>query len=78
MRRLWEILVRLVHNTFLEWTPPAELVWATILLIREGKGEYQGIGLIEVAWKVCAALVDCWLKRGVVLQNNIHGFREGG
>ena len=27
-------------------------------------------------WKVCSVVVICWLKRSVVLHNDLHGFRE--
>ena len=45
-------MVRIVHQTFGDGTPPEELVWATMVIILKGKGGYMGIGLIEVAWKV--------------------------
>ena len=77
VRRMWEILVRLAHQTFGEWNPPEDLTWATMDLIPEGKGEFWCIGLIEVAWKVCAEVVNCRLKRSVVLHDALHGFRVG-
>ena len=45
-------MVRIVHQTFGDRTPPEELVWATMVIILKGKGEYIDIGLIEVEWKV--------------------------
>ena len=33
--------------------------------------------MVEVLWKVCAVVVNCWLKRSVVLHNALHGFRTG-
>ena len=48
-RTWWELLVRLLQRTFGDWTPPADLAWATMVLIPKGKGEYQGIGIVEVA-----------------------------
>ena len=65
----------LVQRTFEDGTSPAELAWMTMSLIPKGKGEYRGIGIVEVAWKVYTAAVNCWLKRGVVLQDALHGFR---
>ena len=53
------------------------LVWATMVLILKGKGEYGGIVIVEVAWKVCASVVNSRLKRGAVLHKALHGFREG-
>ena len=41
------------------------------------EGGYHGIGIFEVAWKVCTAVVHCRLKRNVVLHDALHGFKEG-
>ena len=41
------------------------------------RGEYLGIGLVEVVWKVCVAVVNFSLKRSVILHNALHDFREG-
>ena len=77
-RRSWELLVRLVHRMFRDGNPPKEIKWATMVLISKGKGEFQGIGLVEVMWKVYATVVNCWLMQGVVLHNTLQGFRGDG
>ena len=77
VRRRWKILVRMVQKTFGDRTPPEELAWATMILISKWKGEFEGIGIVEVAWKVCTAVVNCWLKQGVVLHDSLHGSRGG-
>ena len=41
------------------------------------EGGYQGVGLVEVVWKVCTAVVNCWLKRSMTLHDALHGFRSG-
>ena len=45
-----------------------------MILITKGKGGYSGIELVEVLWKVCAVVVNCRLKRSVVLHNELDGF----
>ena len=65
-----------VHQTFRDGTPPADLAWATMFLVPKGKGYYQGIGNVEVAWKVCAAVVNFRLKNGGILHEYLHGIRE--
>ena len=77
VRRRWKILVRMVQKTFGDRTPPEELAWATMILISKWKGEFEGIGIVEVAWKVCTAVVNCWLNQRVVLHNALNGFRAG-
>ena len=69
--------MRLVQQTFGYGTPPAELAWATMILIPKGKGEYRVIGLVKLEWKLCAAVVNCRLNRGVVLHDALHRFRGG-
>ena len=48
-----------------------------MVLISKGKGEYHGMGNVEVAWKVCTAVVNFRLKRGVVLHEALKSFIEG-
>ena len=45
-----------------------------MVLFLKVKGECWGIGMVEVAWKVCAAVLNLILKRGVELHDSIHGF----
>ena len=73
----WELLVRLVNWTFGDGTLPEELAWATMVIIPKGMGGCWGIGIVEVAWKVCATVVNCRLVRGLVLHEALHGFRSG-
>ena len=67
--------MRLVQKTFGYGNPPEELARVTMVFILKMKGEFWGIELVEVAWKVCATVVKCWLRRGVVLHDALHGFR---
>ena len=69
---VWIIQLAFSEVTFLE-----DLTWATLILLLKGKGEYRGIGIVEVAWKVCAVVVNFWLNRGVVLHDALHGFIGG-
>ena len=73
----WENMVRLIHLAFAEGELTEELTWATMLLLPKGKGEYRGIGLVEVARKVCTVVLELRLKKGVELHYSLHGFWEG-
>ena len=46
-----------------------------MIFFPKGKGGYQWIGLLEVAWKVCAPVVYCQINRSVELHDALHGFR---
>ena len=77
VRRRWELLVRLVQRTLRERNPPEDLTRATMFLTLKGKGGFWGIGIIEVAWEVSAAVVNCRLKRRFVLHGALNKFRVG-
>ena len=47
-----------------------------MVLIPKSKGVFWGIGIVEVARKVCAAVVNCRLKQGDILHDALHRFRE--
>ena len=66
-------MVRLTQVKFRYGTLPVVIVWAKMFLIPKGKGEYRGIGLVEVLWKVFSVMVNFQLKRSVVLHGTLHG-----
>ena len=41
------------------------------------RGGYRRIGLVEVVWKVCALVMNCWINPIVILHDTMHGFRAG-
>ena len=80
VRRSWELLVRLVQRKLGEGNPPEDLACATMVLILQGRGDFLGIGVFKVACKVCATVVNCRLRWGVVLHKAfhiVHGGRQG-
>ena len=48
-----------------------------MVFLPKGKGAYLGIGLVEVVWKVCAAVVNFQKKWSMSLHDALHGFRAG-
>ena len=44
--------MRLVQVMFRDGKVPEETSWAKMVLISKVKGEYSGIGMVEVLWKV--------------------------
>ena len=51
--------------------------WQAVVLIHKGKKDYLGIGLVEVMWKVVAAILNLWLTYYITFHNVLHGFRAG-
>ena len=75
---IWLLLfVRLVYRAFEDRVFPEGLKWATIVLLRKGKGGHWGRGIIDVAWKVYVNDVNFRLKGSVELNKSLLGFRKG-
>ena len=54
-----------------------EATWQTVVLIPKGKGEFRGIGLVEVTWKLMAVILHRRLMTGLQLHDALHGLWEG-
>ena len=54
-----------------------EATWQTVVLTPKGKKEYRGIGLVEVLWKVVAAILHRRLTTVITYHDTLHGFRAG-
>ena len=44
-----------------------------VVLIPKEKRDYHGIGLVEVMWKVVAAILNRWLTASITFHNFLHG-----
>ena len=73
----WQLLVRLIQKTFEDGAALDKVAWVTMVFIPKGRGEYRGIGLVEVVWKVCVTVVNFRLKKSVMLHDALHRFRSG-
>ena len=74
---LWRKLVDLIQTAFLEGEMVVEATWQTLVLIPKGNKEYRGIGLVEVMWKVVAAILHRRLTTTITYEETLHGFRVG-
>ena len=66
-------VVELRQTAFQERDLAEEATWQAVVLNTKGKGDYQGIGLVEVLWKVVAVI----LNRRLTFHDVLHGFRAG-
>ena len=48
-----------------------------MLMIPKGRQEYRGIGLVEVMWKVVAAILHLRLVASITYHDFLHGFWAG-
>ena len=67
----------MTQTAFREGKLAEEAAWQTVVMIPKGKGEFRGIGLVEVTWKVVAVILHRRLTTGLQLHDALHGFREG-
>ena len=61
----WRLLVELVQEAFHSGTIPQEPSWATVVILPKLGGGKQGIGLVEVLWKLISVIIGQRLQRGV-------------
>ena len=71
----WCLFVQLIQHIWETRDIPRQMLLTILVLILKGGGDYRGIGLLEVAWKVIEGVVDGRLK-GVAFHDSLHGFRE--
>ena len=54
-----------------------EATWQALFLIPKGKKDYRGIGLVEVMWKVVAAILNRCFTASITYHEVLNGFRAG-
>ena len=73
----WERFVELMQTAFRDGELAEEATWQAVVLIPKGKGDYRGIGLVEVMWKVVAVILNRRLTSSITFHDVLHGFRAG-
>ena len=71
----WRLLVQLCEHIWRTGEIPQRMLLAIVVLIPKGtSGDYRGIGLLEVIWKLLERVLDARLSE-VELHDYLHGFR---
>ena len=73
----WTRFVDLIQTAFWEVELAEEATWQALVLIPKGKKDYQGIGLVELMWKVVAAIINCRFTASITYHDFLHGFQAG-
>ena len=76
-KRQWEKLVSVTKLAFREGCILTSLAWMTMVITPKGGRDYTGIGLVEVIWKVCAAIMNNRIRTTTTLHYSLHGCRHG-
>jgi hypothetical protein len=48
----WRLLVGLIQAIWMQGKILQQLTWVIVVLLPKGGGDYRGIGLLELLWKV--------------------------
>ena len=73
----WENIVELIQTKFQEGEFAEETTWQAVVPIPKGIQDYWGIGLVEVMWKVVAAILNFRLTATIADHDFLHIFRAG-
>ena len=73
----WEKVVELVQLAFRDGFIAEEAAWQAVVLIPKGGGDYCGIGLLEVIWKVVAVILNFCFTAAITYHDFLHRFRAG-
>ena len=46
-----------------------------MVLLSKGNGDYRGIDLLEINWKVIESIINRRIANKVIFHNALHGFR---
>ena len=73
----WTRFVDLVQSAFREGKLEEEAIRQAVVLIPKGNTDCRGIVLVEVMWKVLAAILNRRLTASITFHDFLHGFRKG-
>ena len=71
------MVLDLVQLEFQEGQLAEEDTCQTVVLIPKEKKDYWGIGLVEVMWKVVAAILNHQLTASIIFHDFLYGFWAG-
>ena len=72
----WLKVVAIVQAAFQDRALAEECIWQTVVLIPAGRGDFQGILLVEIIWKAIASLLNCRLIAAISFYDIIYRFRD--
>ena len=71
----WSRIVNLIQTCFWDRNIPTQLLWSTVVLLPKGNGDYRGIGLLEMNWKVIEFINNRRMASKVNFRDALHGIR---
>jgi hypothetical protein len=75
---LWEKVLALVRTAFTTGEIPQAFCNGILVLIPKSvPGQYRGIALLEIIYKLVSSIINRRLERSIQFHDAIHGFRAG-
>ena len=71
-------MLELVQTAFRDGDIAEEATWQAVVLIPKGKGDYRGIGLVEVMWKVVEVILNCRLTSSITFHDVLQDVQAPG
>jgi len=71
----WEVLVELVQECYRTGTIAEEMTWSSMVLLPKGGGDFRGIGLLDIIWKLMESILNRRIASQVEFHDTLHGFR---
>ena len=73
----WDRVVNLIHTVFGEGRLAEEATWKAVVMLPKGGNDYCGVGLMELMWKLVAAILNRRLTASIAFHNFLHRFWAG-
>ena len=73
----WLKVVATVQAVFRYRALAEECTGHTVVLVPKGKGDFQGIGIVDVLWKTVVNLLNRRLTAAISFHDTLHGFWAG-
>ena len=71
---IWQLLANLIQRIWDTGAIPRQMLWVTVVLIPKGNsGNYRGVRLMELLWKLIGKILDARLA-GLETHDALHGF----
>ena len=72
----WMTLSRAVTHIWETGAIPQEMAWGILILLPKAvEGQFRGIGLLEIVWKLVSRVLDTRIKTAIDFHDCLHGFR---
>ena len=71
----WDRVVDLIQTCFQERQVPTQMLWSTVVLLPKGNGNYRGLGLLEISWKIIESIINRRIASKVTFHDALHSFQ---